>query len=699
MLRMKEKSIDRTPKRKTVRARLAILAVLVLGCVLLLSTAANAAYGWTSTGGPPAFGNPATCLAFDGTHNILYAGTGMGEVFRHQSGVWSSTGGPSGQVRINDIEYDPVSNMVVAALYNNSTFEVWTFQEGGTWTLTGGGPGNANPASVASDGARQKLYACDYSGNMYVYDYQAQPGSWVLFGTPLDGSRCLVMDTDRHVLYAGGSNGTVWPPNAAVARYDGANWTQFGEMNMVNVSSMALDSSRNVLYAGLWTNQSGFVNVFRKNVAAGTDWVGIGTLCGGPEIFSLAVDEVNDTMYALAYDGHVYKNCDASAGSTWLDIGLVTPNTNYNHSLQYDPASATLFCASSDGLVYSQGISALTAINPPSGARGQMLDVELTASNSNFTDASQVVFSGDGVNVNSTTVLGPNKLRANIRIEPGTYLGPRNVLAKTGGDKTNKLVGGFTVTESPPLSTWYLAEGTNAWGFSTYITLENPNNSGVTARLTYMNPSPSSGSGIVGTREVTLPPLSQTTVSSMPDIANVDFSTKVECLEGKSIAVDRTMFWTGHGAPSQEGHSSIGTNSPSKTWYLPEGSSNWGFETWTLIQNPGDTDANITLTYMTEKAGAREVTKKIAPHSRASYNMAQDIGAADASIKVTSDAPVIAERSVYRNNRREGSCSIGATTPSLKTTSSQRAPPPGDSPPTCSYRTRTTLTQTSPSPT
>jgi len=213
------------------------------------------------------------------------------------------------------------------------------------------------------------------------------------------------------------------------------------------------------------------------------------------------------------------------------------------------------------------------------------------------------------------------------------------------------------------LSVWYLAEGTNAWGFNTFITVENPNNEQLTARLTYMDPDPESGTGVVGTRDVTLPPLSQTTVSSMSDIGPVDFSTKVECLEGEQIAVDRTMFWTGPGAASPEGHSSIGTTAPSTTWYLPEGSSAWGFETWTLIQNPNNAEANLTLTYMTEKEGEREVQKKIPAYCRASYSMASDIGAADASIKVISDVPVIAERSVYRNNRREGSCSIGATTP------------------------------------
>jgi len=80
------------------------------------------------------------------------------------------------------------------------------------------------------------------------------------------------------------------------------------------------------------------------------------------------------------------------------------------------------------------------------------------------------------------------------------------------------------------------------------------------------------------------------------------------------------------------------------------------------VLNPNPTQAKVTLTYMTE-AGPKALDKTIPPNSRASYSMASDIGAADASIKVTSDVPVVAERSMYRNNRREGSCSIGATAP------------------------------------
>ncbi|MCJ7653582.1 MAG: DUF5719 family protein, partial [Actinobacteria bacterium] len=144
---------------------------------------------------------------------------------------------------------------------------------------------------------------------------------------------------------------------------------------------------------------------------------------------------------------------------------------------------------------------------------------------------------------------------------------------------------------------------------------------------------------------------------------NTDFSTKVECTDGKTIAADRTMSWTGPGAASPEAHSSIGLTSPEKTWYLAEGSSDWGFECWLLIQNPNNQEATCTVTYMIEGSGPQTVIKKVPASSRATFNMANDIGAKDASIKVEADIPVIPERAMYRNNRREGHDSIGTTTP------------------------------------
>jgi len=209
-------------------------------------------------------------------------------------------------------------------------------------------------------------------------------------------------------------------------------------------------------------------------------------------------------------------------------------------------------------------------------------------------------------------------------------------------------------------TTWYLAEGSTAWGFSDYMTIENPNAKAVAVDITYM---PSDNPDV--RQAVNLPPMSQTTLNPADLLGQQDFSTRVQSRDGTSaIAVDRTMTWTGTGAASPEAHNSIGVNLPAKNWFLPEGSSNWGFETWILVQNPGLADAPIALTYMTQNSGSIKVFHTVLAHSRATFSMVQDIGQQDSSVEVTSAVPVIAERSMYRFNRREGHESIGSTAPS-----------------------------------
>ena len=238
----------------------------------------------------------------------------------------------------------------------------------------------------------------------------------------------------------------------------------------------------------------------------------------------------------------------------------------------------------------------------------------------------------------------------------------RDTVAKTVTGKVSSLsqfVVALPVSEPPlppapsKLSKWYLAEGSTAWGFSTYINILNPNQDDVTVGITYMTPT-----GQVK-KDFTLTKESQLTLNPKEDLGGVDFSTLVECKEGKPIAVDRRMVWNG-----PEASSSIGVNSPAKTWYLPEGSTAWGFECWLLIQNPNDTNANCHVTFMTENDGAKTFDVTVPPNARRTYNVADFIGQADTSIKVESDVPVIPERAMYRNNRREGEGSIGTMSPS-----------------------------------
>jgi hypothetical protein len=208
-------------------------------------------------------------------------------------------------------------------------------------------------------------------------------------------------------------------------------------------------------------------------------------------------------------------------------------------------------------------------------------------------------------------------------------------------------------------STFYLAEGSTAHGFSTYISIENPNADSLNAKVTYMLDD-----GTTKAQDVGLPALSQVTVNPKDAVGEDDFSTRVTCLQGKSIAVDRTMTWTGPGAPSPEAHSSIGVTSPDTTWYLPEGCSGYGFETWTLVENPNDQQTAISLTYMIEGKGPKTIERTVPAHSRTTWSMEADVGRQNASVEVGSALPVVAESAVYRDHRREGSDSVGANTAS-----------------------------------
>ncbi|MHB8896153.1 MAG: beta strand repeat-containing protein, partial [Candidatus Geothermincolia bacterium] len=238
-------------------------------------------------------------------------------------------------------------------------------------------------------------------------------------------------------------------------------------------------------------------------------------------------------------------------------------------------------------------------------------------------------------------------------VPAGATPGPVIVVTASGTSDTSvKTV--FAVTTP----TWFLPEGTTDYGFSTRINIQNPNTTVVRARVTYMT-----GAGPVVKPEIQLPARSQTTVYPSADIGARDFSTKVECPDGLNISVDRTMTWTGGGALSAEAHSSVGVTAAAKVWYLAEGSSDWGFESWLLVQNPNAGPANCDVTYMIEGEGPKTVRHQVPGSSRASFNMESDVGKKDASIKVVSDVPVIPERAMYRNDRREGHDSIGTTSP------------------------------------
>jgi hypothetical protein len=638
----------------------------------------NTTPAWADTGGISIYSLPSLC--YDSVHNVLYAGTWGGYgVFAcatpDTTPVWTNTGGGVSGYSIFSLAYDAGSNVLYAGTDYRGVWECATPDTASNWSTTDGRVSNYQIDSLAYDAGHNVLYAgTDFQGAWY---YSADTTPTVTTTSPSNFTPTTA-SSGGDVTADGGdpvtARGVCWSTSADPTTAD--SHTTDGTGTGTFTSSITGLSPGTLYHVRAYaTNSVG--TSYGDDLTFTTDTTtptvtttspsditpttassgGDVTTDGGDPVTARGVCWSTSPDPTTADD---HTTDGTGTGAFTSSITGLTSNTTY-HVRAYATNSVGTSYGADREFTTLNPLPAITSIDPSSKNTGDP-GFTLTVNGGNFVPGSVVRWNGVA---RTTTYVSATKLTAAVPASDMSSAGTASVTVfnpAPGGGASNAKT--FTVKAPPTATTtWYLAEGTNAWGFNTYISIANPNNEQLTARLTYMDPNPASGAGVVGTRDVTLPALSQTTISSQPDIGAVDFSTKVECLQGKQIAVDRTMFWTGQGAPSQEGHSSIGTTTPSETWYLPEGSSNWGFETWTLLQNPNATDAHVKLTYMSETGTPKEFDRTVPARSRASFNMASDVGTADASIKVTSDVPVVAERSMYRNNRREGSCSIGATTP------------------------------------
>ncbi len=207
-------------------------------------------------------------------------------------------------------------------------------------------------------------------------------------------------------------------------------------------------------------------------------------------------------------------------------------------------------------------------------------------------------------------------------------------------------------------STWYLPEGCTAGGMESWVLVQNPNGSAAHVSLTYMTPS-----GPVQGPAATIAANSRKTFSVADTVPN-QWSVSTKVTSDTPVIAERSMYGTSGGVRTW-GHDSVGVKAASSRWYLAEGCTNGGFETWVLVQNPSSSAAHVSLTYMTPDGPVTGPSKTLAANSRQTFNVAESVpGAWAVSTEVTSDVPVIAERAMYGGGRTWGHDSIGASSPS-----------------------------------
>ncbi len=504
--------------------------------------------------------------------------------------------------------------------------------------------------------------------------------------------RCVKAIAPNDV-WAGGNNGYL-------THYDGTNWTAVTPSPMADrLSSISAINANDIWITGgdqyaahydgtTWTrfNVDPAGGRFRVAVATGPDSVWFAGQSG--LVFQGGVTRISSVTPSWAGQGEtmnvnivgIATNFQNGVSAAQFSGGGITVNSTTVTDATHATARITIAPNAKPGL---RNVNVVTGAEVPiqlasgfrvravhtitlnAGAHGRIIPVLPGpgggAGRAPAATSTVKVMDGD----NLALAITPDKdyHTTDVVIDGGVHLGTvkdytfRNV-------KANHTI---SAAFSDKYSTWYLAEGSSAWGFGAAISIQNPNDEDLNANVTYML-----ADGTTKELAVGLPKMSQAVVSPVETVGEADFSTKVECVQGETIAVDRTMAWHSGEGQTAGAHNSIGVTAPSTTWYLPEGSSNWGFETWLLIQNPGDVEASCDVTYMIEGVGPKTVNHVVPAHSRATYNLVDEIGNADASIKVDSNVGVIPERAMYTYwpaagagdaGRREGHESIGALEP------------------------------------
>jgi hypothetical protein len=205
-----------------------------------------------------------------------------------------------------------------------------------------------------------------------------------------------------------------------------------------------------------------------------------------------------------------------------------------------------------------------------------------------------------------------------------------------------------------PSTTWYLAEGSTDYGFEEFICIQNPGTKSSTVTITY-----DTSSGPRARVPFTVAAQSRKTIKVNDDLPPCDVSTVVSATQ--PVVAERSMYW----GSRRGGHDSIGTTAPAKKWFMAEGSTKWGFDTYVLVQNPSATDARVNMTFLTANGPRPAPMMIVKAGRRNTVDPRGFIGDADFSTSVTSNTGVICERSMYWNNGtgKAGHDTIGVTEP------------------------------------
>jgi hypothetical protein len=206
-----------------------------------------------------------------------------------------------------------------------------------------------------------------------------------------------------------------------------------------------------------------------------------------------------------------------------------------------------------------------------------------------------------------------------------------------------------------PSKTWYLAEGSTVSPFDTWVLLLNPNPVPTLAQLRFLRED-----GSVVEHAELLPGMGRRSVYVNALFTTSGFATQVT--SDQPIVVERAMYFD----RGQGGHDTMATAEPGKTWYFAAGGSRAGFDTWLLLENPGNAPASVRVSFMSDTGSVTPQPMFVLPHARSSLFTDPLMPNAVYGMRIESDQPIVAERAVYFDDGRAGFDASAVANPAME---------------------------------
>jgi hypothetical protein len=418
-------------------------------------------------------------------------------------------------------------------------------------------------------------------------------------------------------LYAGSANGHIY-------RYDGGTtWTDVGNPTF---SVNALIWTGSGLYAGC-----GNGHVYRYD--GGNIWTDMGIVGGGA---SLSLAWAGYRLYSGNADDHVYRY---DGGTTWTDAG--NPGSGFVNGLVWTGSHLYAACTGSHIYQYDE----LTTWVDMGDLGSNVLSIAWSRVRSVQTNiyagcTNKKVYRSSG----GTTWTDIGTLTAAAHT---LCFGGMKLYAGCSGGHVYRYEGGTYWTDIGTVDTQVNSlshDGTYLYAgcFNGHIYKDQ--------LVETVAAAVSGGHGILspGTQAVNTGANATITIAADPGyhiasiIDNGVSKSPTSSYIIESVATDHSVV--------------VKLEKDSSVFYFAEGTCRAGFEPYICIQNPGASDAIVTITYMLGDGNTKPQKLVVGPHSRSTVTVKSILGEGDdaahdfsAKVECTNGQQIIAERPMYFN--------------------------------------------------